>query len=363
MSNKVTFNGISREIVVSSGVTEVDVAIDLYSEWKRWSVTENNLKFIQAFRTFGGDPTISGQFAPSYFFLMNNWKVIVDYGNVSFGVNLYSEDGSSPFIVGVGASVTNRNSDAVIVDNGISENLDFGGVVHINSIIGTTGTNYPVGTVASPVNNIGDAITIATNRNIQEFHIYGEVLINQNLNDFIVFGGNLRDVINIDNVNVSGTTFKQCLIYGNGFGDCALDNCILLDVYGISGFFQNCGFKGSIGLSDNTEVTMVNCFSQIPGNNSPSLYLGNDISLSLRNYSGGLGIYDCKTGTTVTLEYNAGNCKILSGNTGGEIVVRGIAKFTDQSSGTTIETNGLIIPYNVASQHSLNVNTEITRNK
>jgi 2,3,4,5-tetrahydropyridine-2-carboxylate N-succinyltransferase len=33
------------------------------------------------------------------------------------------------------------------------------------------------------------------------------------------------------------------------------------------------------------------------------------------------------------------------------------------SSGTTVNTTGLLIPYNVATQHSLNVNTEIIKNK
>jgi hypothetical protein len=295
---------------------------------------------------------------------MNDWKVVVQNDeSVSFGVNLYSDDGSTPFIVGSGSSVTNRNSDAVTVDTGIEQNLDYAGIIHLNTIVGVPGTTYPVGTVAMPVNNVSDAVQLATERGIQEIHVYGQVNVDTNLNDFIVYGGNLRDVLIFDNVNISGTTFKQCLLGGTYQGHIAADNCILNDgLTGVNGFFQNCGFRGSLHFTPNTETTMVNCFSQIPGNSSPSIFLGHDIDLSVRNYSGGLAIYDCKTGTTVTLEYNAGNCRILSGCTGGEIEIRGISKFTNQSSGTTIGINGLIIPQNVATQHTLNVQTEILKN-
>jgi hypothetical protein len=85
--------------------------------------------------------------------------------------------------------------------------------------------------------------------------------------------------------------------------------------------------------------------------------------LSFRKYSGGLKVYNCQSGTSATLEFLAGRCRILSGCTGGDIAIRGIAAFENQSSGTTINIDGLLIPYNVASQHSLNVNTEITKNK
>ena len=156
-----TFSGTVKEIIINPSVTSVDVQ-DMYSRWKDWVQESDNSKFYGAFRTFGGDPTIPGQFAPRYFFLINGWKVRVNNNeDVDFGVNLYNDDvGVSAFIVGSGSSVTSRNSDAVVVDDTIAQSLDYGGTVNINQNIGVTGTTYPIGTIALPVNNVSDAKTI-----------------------------------------------------------------------------------------------------------------------------------------------------------------------------------------------------------
>jgi hypothetical protein len=338
------FDGENKLITVS-GVTGVLVS-DLYSRWKDWVSESDNSKYYDAFRTFGGDPTIQGQFAPSYYFLVNDWKIFVPSGNsISFEVNLYSDGGDSPFIVDQGASVTNRNSDAVIVDQGVTETLNYDGVVTIDTTNGLPGTTYPKGTAAVPVNNLTDAITIANERNIRELHIYGEVIFDQDLNDFEVRGGNLSDRIIAQGVNLSGTTFRQLFLGGSFIGPVAGDNVILDDgVSNVSGFFQRTGFRGSISLAEGSESNFVDCFSLVPGSASPSLFLGNDMSVSIRRYSGGMAIYDCRTGTTMTIEYTGGNCRILSGNTGGYLEVRGITKLTDQSSGTQVVTNGVVGP-------------------
>lgn len=364
MALKVTFSGSTKQIIVKPNVTEIDVKIDLYSDWKEWVLEDSNARYLEAFRTFGGDPTISGQYAPSYFFLTNGWRIVV--GNdedVSFGVNLYTEEGDTPFIVGSGSSVTNRNSDAVTVDTGVGQSLDYNGIVHINTSIGVGGTTYPIGTLASPVNNLSDAKTIANDLGISNYHIYGTVDFDVELHDSTVFGGNAYDIVNLMNVNLSGCTFNECIVGGQYTGSIKVNNSELLtNLQGMEGHYYNCGIRGNLFFNDNITSSMIDCYSLVPGTSSPQLFLGENINLSIRKYSGGLGIYDCGSGTTSTIEFLAGNCRILTGNTAGNIVVRGIASFTNQSSGTTINTSGLLIPQNVAQQHSVNVQTEIIRN-
>lgn len=70
----------------------------------------DNSKWLAAFRSFGGDPTTINQNAPSYFFLINNWRVIVDSLNIVFDNNLYSDDYESPF-VNINSSILSKNSD------------------------------------------------------------------------------------------------------------------------------------------------------------------------------------------------------------------------------------------------------------
>ena len=87
----ISFNGASKRIYITNTAS---VAIkEVYSAWKNWLVLDDNLKYLQAFRAVGGDPTASGQTAPVYYFLMNNWKIVIDNINVVFSYNLYTDDG------------------------------------------------------------------------------------------------------------------------------------------------------------------------------------------------------------------------------------------------------------------------------
>jgi len=357
------FSGDSKSIIIVSGVTNVNVQ-DMYSRWKEWAQVSDNSKYLGAFRTFGGDPTIAGQFAPSYYFLTNGWRVLVDFGEVDFGVNLYTDELEPPVIVGLGSAASIRNSDAVTVDIGVEQSLDYNEKIIVNSLVGVAGTTYPIGTSALPVSNIADALTIANERFIHELHIFGTTIFNVDVHDFVVFGGNIRDVAIFQNVNISGTTFKECVLEGTYDGLIVAEKVQLADglICG-SGYFRDSGLLGKIMVRDGSDFNLLNCSSLVSGSGSPELFLGNDISLNLRKYSGGMAFYDIRSGTTVTAEYLAGNCEIMSGCTGGLIQVRGIAKLTDESSGTTVGTQGLLIPYQIAQQHTINVLTEITKNK
>ena len=361
-----TFSGESKRIIVSSGVTSVDVQ-DMYSRWKDWTMVSDNSKFSQAFRTFGGDPTIAGQFAPRYFFLTNGWRVEVNHDEVDFGVNLYTNELEPPVIVSAGAAASIRNSDAVNVDNGISETLDYSGKVIINTLVGVSGTTYPIGTSALPANNLTDAMTIANSRNINILDIFGTVNFNVDIHDFEILGGNVRDTIVFQNINASGCTFRGTVLTGAYSGIISGEKCQLQHgLSGCSGVFKDCGIGGHLYLYPNSYRSIIDSASLVSPSNYgilPSIHLNYNSNFSLRRYSGTMKFYDAITGSSCIVEFMAGKCEILSGCTGGNITARGIASFVDESSGTTIDVSGLLIPQNIASQHSLNVNTEIIKNK
>jgi len=72
-----TFDGPNLTITLDSGITEVDLQIDLYSDWKEWVQLSDNAKFPEAFKTSGGDPLTPGLTAAAYFFLQNTigWRI------------------------------------------------------------------------------------------------------------------------------------------------------------------------------------------------------------------------------------------------------------------------------------------------
>lgn len=100
--HKVTFDGDNRTITINPGVTAIDVQTDIYSDWKEWSLLEDNLKYLPALSTVGGNPLPGSLSVGRYFFLLNGWKLLVpeDYqelGDLQINGNLFSEDGSDIF--------------------------------------------------------------------------------------------------------------------------------------------------------------------------------------------------------------------------------------------------------------------------
>lgn len=71
--NKVTFDGTNKLIMVNPYVFELSIKEDVYSEWKRWLVRENNIRYEFALRSVGG-----GGMSGLSFFLVNGWRLKCD---------------------------------------------------------------------------------------------------------------------------------------------------------------------------------------------------------------------------------------------------------------------------------------------
>lgn len=115
-----TFDYPNRLIILDPGVVEVDTA-DMYSRWKDDVILSDNTKWLPALRAIGREPTVGSSFTPSYFFLLNGWKVRPHEADheLVVGLNLYSEDGSDPFEDTLGdftVTITNRVSDTPLVE-------------------------------------------------------------------------------------------------------------------------------------------------------------------------------------------------------------------------------------------------------
>lgn len=97
---KCTFDGANKLIIVNPGEEYIDVKVDIYSDWKEWLQTADNLKWDQALRVVGGDPLPGGIYLGATFFLMNGWKIkpAEADGNLTIDGNIYSEDGLNPVV-------------------------------------------------------------------------------------------------------------------------------------------------------------------------------------------------------------------------------------------------------------------------
>lgn len=116
---KVTFDGPNKLIHVNAGITEIDVEIDLYSDWKEWFQLYDHGKYLPAFRSVGGDPTTAGRALGATFFLINGWRIRTWEGDHRLVVNgnLFTEEGEPPFIPVTGPYTT-------IIESNVSNLVD-----------------------------------------------------------------------------------------------------------------------------------------------------------------------------------------------------------------------------------------------
>ena len=76
---KVVFDGPNKTILVSEGVTNIDVQEDIYSGWKEWVLNSPESpipsSYLEAISTLGGDPITEETFIGDTYFLENGWRI------------------------------------------------------------------------------------------------------------------------------------------------------------------------------------------------------------------------------------------------------------------------------------------------
>ena len=91
-NHKVVFDGVNKWIIVYPYVTSIDIKSDIYSAWKEWILLRDNGKYAAAMRGIGGDPTVGSQRAGDIYFLINGWKLVIDFTKTSISGILFSDD-------------------------------------------------------------------------------------------------------------------------------------------------------------------------------------------------------------------------------------------------------------------------------
>lgn len=158
-----TFDGPNKLIILSSGVTYVSL-YEMYSRWKEWLMLSDNSKYLQALSYIGADPIPGGQLGTT-FFIENGWKIRPYEGNHTLTVagNLYSRDGSDPFVSTVGSwnvrivSVVSTLVETV-VQNGVGTPQDVAEAVW-NAQSGNYTTTGSTGQKLIAAGNSGDPLS------------------------------------------------------------------------------------------------------------------------------------------------------------------------------------------------------------
>lgn len=373
-----TFDGVNLIITLPShggaGIINLDAQDDLYEPWKEWVQLSDNAKFPPAFRTIGGDPLTPGITAGAYFFVRNDfgWRIRAAEENstVTLSGNIAPEDSTLPILIPTvgsfnvliaGIQPVTQNVDLILTQQ---QDALYDGAVHIDTINGTAGTEFPIGTRSNAVDNLADALTIAANLGVSSFELLaGTITLTQDSSFTTWMASSGLAQIDINGQDVSGASFSGISLTGT-IGTLTVPmvarNCFIEATTGICGNFIESYFKGTnvlATIADNpltpggrTLTSIFNCASDVAGQTAPIFDMNSlNIDLSVRGWIGGIEIHNCTNAANdISLDFVSGHAILDSSVTNGVFVLRGAGHKTDNSTGTTILETGFVNKTDVA---------------
>ena len=351
MAAKWTIDNLNKLLILKAGVTDIDVQVDLYGDWKEEYLLSNNSSFPPAMRSIGGDPVTALKDAGATYFMINGWKIRPDEANHTLNItgNLFTDPAGESVVVNtVGAFNVRVEMFVSNLVDAVTSRVDLTQLlpaVFIDTVNGTPGTAVGIGTPTNPVDNITDAATIAARDNLREYQFRGPLTLNDDLPDWTLIGLSsiANDELDLNGFDTSSTKIIGAKITGTTSGQkMQWEGCEINGVSGQSGVFTDCGIRGSLSGKANTESTYKECYSLVAGQTTPIYTLSANELLNLRNYSGGWDLRSSAAGNTCSLEVDPGNVIIDSSCTGGNVSVRGVGTLTDNSAGTTVNSDGFV---------------------
>lgn len=376
-----TVDVVNKRIYLKSGVREYHPVTDIYAELRALRRNNESLRVVDMpVKAFGNIPKGGGKYTPRYAVFYDGWKVVpedVSHSLYVTGEQITDDGQSGPAcidtdILSSGTSVIIQYeppaAEIIRADKELEaiQWVAFNNVVSIDIVNGKAGTEYPLGTVGEPVNNLADALAIAQSRNINDFFVKGNLTIaNGDFSGYRFIGYNAyRSLITIDpTATFSVLEISEATITGYFSGNCIIRNSLILDIYNYSGImFQTAIGDGVIQLAPNSTSLFLDTYTSLVGG-SPNFIdfnFGDNISFNVRSHSGRLLLQNCDKATCVgKIEVSGGSILFDSTVTAGSFGVAGTADLIDNSNGATVDSTRLVHTDEIASKVW---NTQITDN-
>ena len=214
---------------------------------------------------------------------------------------------------------------------------------------GNSGTDYPNGTPIQPVDNFQDAKAIADLLGLPDIRIVGDaqLLAGDDVAGFRIVGTDpaLTTVEILSSADVTASQFLNCTVTGVLDGDSVIRDCVIQPpLTFVEGTLTSCVIEsGTITLSGTADVNLLDCYSGVAGLGTPVIdYNGAGRNLILRNYSGGIEIENKTGADEVSIDLVSGQVILDASVTAGTFRIAGNGRLVDNSTGTTINTDGLV---------------------
>jgi hypothetical protein len=168
--------------------------------------------------------------------------------------------------------VTNLNNVAIASQNSAGlvqqeevKHLAFNSGVWIDTISGTAGVAYPLGTERYPVDNLDDALIILAARNFHTLHVIGNLTVatGKDVSDLKIIGHNaVRSLLIFDASCIADNTeIIEATVTGTLDDDVIIRESYILNLTIKSGFLFQSQISGTLTLDSAGSLQVLSCYS------------------------------------------------------------------------------------------------------
>ena len=269
-----------------------------------------------------------------YRFLAAEWDVGDMYKLTISGITATIDGEVLPIraISWSGAVVEVKNIDSYVKANSFNDG------VWMDSILGTAGTTYPIGTPTTPVAGLADALTIATARKVSKIYlVQGSLALPAGTwSNFQFIGTNPGCGIDIANRTSTNAQFINLTLTGTSPSvihakECIIQSTLLL---GASSFFERCRVNGLTVNAISTTQILDNCYF-----NAANIDVNSNTTTSLRFFhaSGALVLGEMVDApSNVDIYSDTLQMEVAVSNTLGTVQIWGKATVINNTGGATV---------------------------
>lgn len=275
--------------------------------------------------------------------IINGYTITFEDGQ--YNVNIVGGNSNISDVVNKNQVGVNTANSAGLQDPFALQAGAYEGEVTIDVTSTITGTTFPKGTHAFPVNNLADALAIAQERGLERFRIVANATFSSGdfSDGYTFFGDNPNVTVTLNaGVDISGCTFRNLTIQGTLDNSNTLRECVILDLNLFNGYIFQCGISGTLSLGGTATAAIMQSFSLVAGGGAaeyPEIDLGGvcQTPLLIRDWNGGIGFKNCSDlQSSVSVDASSGRVVFANTITDGTYTVRGVADVEDNSVGATV---------------------------
>lgn len=244
--------------------------------------------------------------------------------------------------------VRTSSSSATLQELSSIQYSSFNNSVTIDILNGIAGTEFPIGTTETPVNNVDDAKLIADARGFEKFHIHGDLTLvaGNDVSGYVFEGhGYHKTLITVDSAAITlNCDFEECEITGRLGGNNEIIDCRVNNLTAVNGEAIRSRLMGTLCIDGGLDAIFMDCGTAIPGIPVVIDMGGSGQNAMFHDWSGGVNIINMNgISNMVRIQIDGGKVLIDSSVTAGYVIVVGIGIVEDNSGDNcTVNTQGLM---------------------